>query len=336
MHSITDLRSAYPYPESSLPAYPWMMQSQNDLKRVHIIGLGDVGMNAALGLRIAGEGYVSAIGLYDIDKNLCRRLEIEISQVLSPLGKAPCPPVVLLHEEELFACDIFLFCAAKSVPPVGDEALGDVRMAQLSSNRQILSRYAKAAADAGFSGLFGVVSDPLDLLCAEAAKYLHPEQVQGFGLGVMYARAAYYARKHASDTPPLAFFPEGGRVFGPHGEGLVAVNSIRPDQYDDEAARALTRDTVGANLSVRALGYKPYIAPGISSVALTLPEVIAGRWNDSARYLNGVFFGARNRLTPAGTVWECDPLPDPLFARLYESYHTLDKKVRNMDKNDMT
>ena len=48
MHKITDLRSAYPYRGDHLTGYPWIMQDEKDLKRVHIIGLGDVGLNAAL------------------------------------------------------------------------------------------------------------------------------------------------------------------------------------------------------------------------------------------------------------------------------------------------
>lgn len=330
MHRITELCSEYPYRNDHVSSYPWVMRGEDDLKRVHIIGLGDVGLNAALGLRIAGAGCVSEIGIYDIDPNLCSRLEIEINQILSPLGRTPYPRVLVLKEEELFHCDIFLYCATKSVPPVGSEAHEDVRMAQFAENRKIIAYYAGRAAEAGFKGLFGVVSDPLDLLCHAVSEYLHPDQIQGFGLGVMFARAAYYAEKQASSDPRFAGFPENGRVYGPHGSGLTAVNSILSGQYEDDATEKLTNLTVSANLSVRALGYKPFIAPGISSVALTIPEVIAGNWNDSARYLNGVFFGARNRLTPAGTDWEDPQLPDGLFSRLQKSYHDLDRRAHTL------
>ena len=327
MHRITELYSEYPYLKDHISSYPWVSQGEGDLKRVHIIGLGDVGLNATLGLRVTGAGCVSAIGIYDIDKKLCSRLEIEINQILSPLGQTPYPDVVILQEEELFDCDIFLFCATKFVPPIGAEAHEDVRIAQFEENRKIIAGYTKQAAACGFKGLFGVVSDPLDLLCGEVVKYLHPDQIQGFGLGVMFARAAYYSAKRASDDPRFACFPENGRVYGPHGSGLVAVNSILPGEYSDAATGDLTGLTTSANLTVRALGYKPFIAPGVSSVALTIPEVIAGNWNDSARYLNGVFFGARNRLTSAGTEWENPPLPDDLFSRLQESYHDLDRRT---------
>ena len=330
MHKITELCSEYPYPKDHLSDFPWLMQGPDDRKSVHIIGLGDVGLNAALGMRIAGAGRVSRIGIYDIDEKLCSRLEIEMNQILSPLGQTPYPDVVILPPDQLFDCDVFLFCATKSVPPVGEEARGDVRMAQFAENRKIIAQYARQAADCSFRGLFGVISDPLDLLCGEVVKYLHPDQIQGFGLGVMFARANYYSAKRAASDPRFACFPEGGRVYGPHGNGLVAVNSILPQQYDDAATEKLSNLTVGANISVRALGFKPYIAPGVSSVALTIPEMIAGNWNDSARYLNGVFYGARNRITPAGTKWEPAQLPDELFYRLRDSYRDLDRRTHEL------
>ena len=257
-------------------------------------------------------------------------MEIELSQILSPLGQIAYPEIKVSGPENLFDCDIALFCATAFVPAVGEESKGDVRMAQFAKNVQIIREYARQAARAEYKGLFGVVSDPLDLLCAEAARFLHPEQVQGFGLGVMFARADYYAAKRAPKDPRFAYFRQSGRVYGPHGNGLVAVNSILPQHYDDRATEKLTNLTVGANISVRALGFKPYIAPGVSSVGLTIPEVIKGHWNDSARYLNGVFFGARNKITSSGTRWEKEPLPDELYYRLRESYRALDKALEEI------
>ncbi len=330
MHKITDLKSEYPYDRKRLSHYPWLMESPEDKKRVHIIGLGDVGQNAALGLRITGGEQISRIGLFDIDQNLCSRMEIELGQIRSPMNRHPLPDITILNRENLFDCDILLFCATRSVPAVGEESKGDVRMAQFAANRLIIADYAKQALANGYCGLFGVVSDPLDLLCAEVSRFLPTDQIQGFGLGVMFARAAYYAAKRSGKDPRFSYFPESGRVYGPHGNGLVAVNSIKPEHYDDAATEKLTNLTVGANISVRALGYKPYIAPGVSSIALTIPELIAGRWNDSARCLNGVFFGARNKQTPTGTKWEREPLPDELYYRLRESYRALDKTMHTI------
>lgn len=85
-------------------------------------------------------------------------------------------------------------------------------------------------------------------------KGLFPEQIQGFGLGVMNARAAYFAKR----DPRFAAFLTEGRSFGPHGEDLVVANSV--ERYDDALSRELTRLTVEANLEMRALGFKPLMS----------------------------------------------------------------------------
>ena len=108
-------------------------------------------------------------------------------------------------------------------------------------------------------------------------------QVRGFGLGVMNARAAYYARK----DPRFASFLTEGRSFGPHGEDLVIANSIR--NYDDALSRQLTEQAVRANLRMREMGFKPYAAPALSSGALSLLLCLRGQWHCSSTYLDGVF-----------------------------------------------
>ena len=75
-----------------------------------------------------------------------------------------------------------------------------------------------------------MVSDPVDPLCRAVLRAgggpdgtgLRPCQVRGFGLGVMHARALYFARK----DPRFAAYLTEGRAFGPHGEELVLANSI--------------------------------------------------------------------------------------------------------------
>ena len=100
----------------------------------------------------------------------------------------------------------------------------------------------------------------------------------------------------------------------PHGEDLVIANSIR--NYDDALSRQLTEQAVRANLRMRELGFKPYIAPALSSGALSLLLCLRGRWHCSSTYLDGVFMGARNRVLPTGTELERLPLPRQLQDRL--------------------
>ena len=133
-------------------------EGAKEKKRVNLLALGDVGGTVLLGLKLEGGDILERIGIYDLDPKVLRRYEREMNQITFPDGRA-LPEVVILQEEELFDCDLFVFCASKGVPPVGAE--GDVRMAQFQANRSLVEIYAKAAAAAGFGGIFAVVSDPV-------------------------------------------------------------------------------------------------------------------------------------------------------------------------------
>lgn len=63
---------------------------------------------------------------------------------------------------------------------------------------------------------------------------------------------------------------------------------------------------------MRKLGYKPYVAPALSSGALSLLALLRGQWHYSSVYDGQVFMGCRNRLTPAGIETEpADPARPP-------------------------
>jgi hypothetical protein len=297
--------------------------------RVNIAGLGDVGGTLLTGLRLLGRNVISRIGIHSRSINNMKRWECEANQVLSPGGGTPYPPVIMLGDDEIFNCDLFLFCISAGVPPVGQDS-GDVRMAQFEANSRIAAEYAKKARKAGFAGIFGVVSDPVDLLCKTVFLEsnrdengvldfggLAAEQVRGFGLGVMYARAAYYAAK----APGGARFLEEGRAFGPHGEGLVIANSI--ENYNDALSLELTEKAKKANLYVRQQGYKPYVAPALSSGSLSVMALIKGKWHYSSTFLGGVYMGCLNRLGRCGTEIETNRLPSPLYERIKTTYERL-------------
>ena len=108
----------------------WLLAEDPKPKRVHLAGLGDVGMNVALGLTLTGAGVVGEIGLYDLNEKQSARMEIELSQIAAPLHiSQPFPLVRAVTWEQLFDCEVFLFCATRSVPAVGS-GVKDVRMAQ--------------------------------------------------------------------------------------------------------------------------------------------------------------------------------------------------------------
>lgn len=311
----------------------WKKRMEKEVKprkKVHLLALGDVGSMVLTTLKLLGGDCITELGIYDVNDAVCRRWESELNQAAYPWAYDALPEVVILKEEELFDCDVFVFCASKGIPPVGSD-IKDVRMAQFEANKELISFFAKKARIAGFKGLFAVVSDPVDPLCKAAflasnenmegqfdGKGLLPEQIQGYGLGVMNARAAYYAKQDAR----FASFLTEGRAYGPHGENLVIANSIK--HYDDALSRELTRLAVEANLRTRELGFKPYVAPAISSAAISILLTLRGEWHYSSNFLGGVYMGCKNRTTEYGLEMEALPLPEALFSRIEKAYQSLE------------
>ena len=83
--------------------------------------------------------------------------------------------------------------------------------------------------------------------------------------------------------------------------------------FDDALSRELTELVATANLRIRELGFKPYVAPAISSGAMQLLLTLRRSWHCSSVALGG------NRLTAAGLEIETASLPTPLFERLRET-----------------
>lgn len=298
-------------------------------KRVHILAIGDVGSTIAMGLKLLGGDTVDVIGICDINAAATARWEFELNQVTWPWDYNSIPRVEVVPQETLFDCDAFLFVASKGIPAVGS-GVQDVRMAQFQANRQLVELYARKARAARFRGLFAVISDPVDPLARaallasnrdETGRYdglgLLPQQVQGYGLGVMNARAAYYAKR----DPRFSRFLTEGRAFGPHGSGLVIADSVT--DYDDALSQELTELALTANLKMRELGFKPYVAPALSSAALSVLLTLRGAWHYGSVCLGNIFMGVKNRYTPTGLETEDLPLPDELYRRLLQTQDIL-------------
>lgn len=305
----------------------------NRKKRVHVLAIGDVGSTLLTGLHLLGGDCISSIGICDISDQVTARWEFEENQIAYPWDYDALPEVDVVRPKELFHCDVFVFVASKGIPPVGSQ-VKDVRMYQFENNSKIVAQYARQARNENFKGLFAVVSDPVDPLAKTAwlesnkdengnfdNQGLRPEQVHGFGLGVMNARAAYYAKR----DPRFADFLTEGRTFGPHGQDLVVANSI--ERYDDEISKELTQLTVTANLQMRAIGFKPFIAPAYSSGAISLLLMMRGQWHCGSVFLGGVYMGVKNRYTAHGLETEILPLPEALYERIVAAQENLKKII---------
>ncbi len=301
-------------------------------KKLTLLGLGDVGSMLSIGLKLLGGDVIESLGIYDISEAQKSRCEMELNQI----AINPKLNIMAIGSESLFSGDMFVFCASKGVPKVGEEGK-DVRMIQFEENSKLIAHYAQQARNAQFKGIFAVVSDPVDLLCKQVFESsnrnettgmmdymgLLPEQVIGFGLGVMDGRAQYYSNKLSLN------YAETGRVFGPHGEALVVADDILSEDQDDSIR--LTKCVVEANLEMRALGYKPFVAPAMSSGAISIVNRLAGKDHYSANFLRGVYWGSRNRQKSYGVDIERLTVSNALMMRLETTYKRLEDTWKELN-----
>ncbi|MDI9596408.1 MAG: lactate dehydrogenase [Atribacterota bacterium] len=305
---------------------------------INIIGLGNVGGTLLTALKLLGGDIIKEIGIFDTNRKAVLRWEKEINQVFDSTGKRRLPDVVIIDSDKVFQADIVVFCISIGVPSP-DKKVGDVRMIQLEANSKIINYYAQKARKMGFNGFFAILSDPVDLLCQSAllasnfgrkgeldGKGLSADQIRGFGLGVMNGRAAYYAMKKNRVNNYL----KNGRVFGPHGEGLLVADDV--ENYNKEQSSFLTEKVLQANIELRELGYKPYIAPALSSGALSLLSFMKGEWHYSAAYLGGIYWGSRNRQSTLGIEWEQYNFSNDLFMKIKENYYKLKENAKILEK----
>lgn len=296
--------------------------------RVNILALGDVGRSMLIGLKLLGSEVIEKIGIYDLDRGNVKRLERELNQIAYPFNEKKLPQVIEIRDEkELFDCELFIFCASKGVPKVSKENEKiDVRMVQLEENKKIASYYGNLAKSFDYQGMIAVVSDPVDPLAYAFLKSSNCQKgkVHGFGLGVMNARALYYSESYEK----FSEYKENGLAFGPHGEGLILSNNPEPKKYDDRLSKELTSLVIKENLNIRELGYKPYIAPSLSSAAISIILMLQGRFHYSSIYLGnetkGAFFGIKNKVSKDGkTEFYKNEIDEALYERVRNSYKNL-------------
>ncbi len=290
---------------------------------VGLAGLGRVGGVAATALaaapsRVSG---IRELVIHDVDAANQQRWLLELGSIARWRGSGELPLVRTGTPEEIFRrCDAFLFAATRGVPPLGTS--GEVRLVQLTPNRAILRGFLAEARRAAYSGLVLIVSDPVEWL-AQAAFFdgnsdgegrfagegIAPERIAGLGLGVMWARALAAARRRGWGETVA----RRGAVYGPHSTEVVAFDDVAaPDR--DRSAR-LSRAARECNFKVRELGHLPYVGPGVSSVGLMLPPLLAGREALASVFTDAIYFGAPARLKE-GLYPTARPMADEVWTAL--------------------
>ena len=250
---------------------------------ISLIGLGDVGGTLLSGLRLLGKDLIESIKIYDIDQNKIERFYLEANEIYL---SDDMPSVFKGSENSIYNSDIIIFTVSLSIPDINTN-LKDVRLVQFDKNKKVLLEYAKKAEEKGFKGDYFIVSDPVDLLCMSLVfeGNIDSTRIRGFGLGVMDARARFIAKENNIYKKDLM-------SFGPHGNGLIIINSF--EKYSPTESAFLTKQTIIDNFRVRKSGYKPFIAPALSSGSIQIIKSLKGENHLSSWFIGDAFFGSNN------------------------------------------
>jgi hypothetical protein len=119
-----------------------------------------------------------------------------------------------------------------------------------------------------------------------------------------------------------------GGLYGPHGIEVVAFDDMR--KPDPGRSESLSREAREGNLRIRELGHLPYVGPGVSSVGLTLPQLLAGEEVLASVLIDGIYFGA-----PARLEWGMYPTPRPMAPKVWKTladlHARMDVQARSLD-----
>ena len=114
-------------------------------------------------------------------------------------------------------------------------------------------------------------------------------------------------------------------MFGPHGKGLIVADSI--ENYNDEKSLLLTKKTLNANLEIRGFGYKPFVAPSLSSGALSILATISGDCFYGSSLMGEVYMGSKMKLGDSGIEVPKYNFNLKLEKRLIETYNELRRHI---------
>ena len=242
--------------------------------KVAIVGAGSVG--ATLAFDLALRGSVTEIVLIDSNREKAEAEILDIKQG-SSLGRP-----VRIEAADYEACRD----AAVTIITAGArQRPGESRVDLLDRNVAIMKSIVKSSVDAGFHGIFLVITNPVDVLTwvTFAESGFTPARVIGSGTVLDSARLREYVARHCRVNPHNIH----GYVLGEHGDtsfpawSLLTIGGIHLDEFCPACGLCEGLEDFKANAAqeIRAAAYKIIEAKGstcyaISQAASTIVETI--------------------------------------------------------------
>ena len=200
------------------------MGVEADIGKVAIIGAGSVGSTLAFNLSLRGASTEIAL----IDSNM-QKAEAEIMDIKQ--GASLGRPVKIFASDYAACRD----CGIAVITAGARQKPGESRVDLLGRNTGIVKSIVHSVCDAGFEGIFLLITNPVDVLTwvAFAESGFPASRVIGSGTTLDSARLREYVARHCRVNPQNIH----GYVLGEHGDtsfpawSLMTVGGIRLDEF---------------------------------------------------------------------------------------------------------
>lgn len=262
----------------------------DDIKKVAIVGVGMVGMSFAYAM--LNQNICDELCLIDINKERAEGEAMDLSH-----GLPFAPSSMKIYSGDYTNCtdmDMVVICAG--VPQLEGETRRDL----LQKNYKVFKTIVKPIVENGFSGVFLVASNPVDVMTKVVLDLsgFPPEKVIGSGTSLDTARLRFmigdYFKVNPRNVHAYVMGEHGDSEFVAWSSAMISVLPIRElDSHTDKIMREL--DEIAVN--VRDSAYKIIKAKratyyGIGMVLARLTRAILNDENSIftvSSYLNGEY-----------------------------------------------
>lgn len=262
----------------------------DDIKKVAIVGVGMVGMSFAYAM--LNQNICDELCLIDINKERAEGEAMDLSH-----GLPFAPSSMKIYSGDYTNCtdmDMVVICAG--VPQLEGETRRDL----LQKNYKVFKTIVKPIVENGFSGVFLVASNPVDVMTKVVLDLsgFPPEKVIGSGTSLDTARLRFmigdYFKVNPRNVHAYVMGEHGDSEFVAWSSAMISVLPIRElDSHTDKIMREL--DEIAVN--VRDSAYKIIKAKratyyGIGMVLARLTRAILNDENSIftvSAYLNGEY-----------------------------------------------
>ncbi|MGM9648122.1 MAG: L-lactate dehydrogenase [Eubacteriales bacterium] len=227
------------------------MDYSNDKKKIVLIGAGLVGMSFAYSL--LGSHICEELGIIDIDKKRAEGEAMDLSHGLAFSGSTM--KIYAAEYSDCFDADLVVICAGVPQKP------GETRIDLLHNNARVFSEIVEKVMASGFSGIFLVATNPVDVMTAMTRELsgLPANRVLGSGTTLDTARLRFLLGEYFAVDPrnvhAYVMGEHGDSEFVPWSQAYVSTKNVLSicDQEKDRFSRAELDDIA---VQVRTAAYK--------------------------------------------------------------------------------